>query len=371
MNNQRYTSLDAFRGLAAILVLLFHTPFVNMEKPSLFVNSDIFVDFFFILSGFVISHSYLERFKSGYPFQNFVQNRFARIYPLHFSLLIVWLIFLTSKFLIFSFLNINASSPFEINDSYAFLLQFVLLNAHGLDNHLSWNIPAWSIGAEFYTYISFYLIAVGFKIYERPFVFLVLAIAAFSLIYILKPMTLLRTFDLGYVRSLGGFFVGVFIFMHKDSLKSVINNLNSHSESIIEIMLIASICLSVSYLAPSKNGQLIIFMLFAVTILFFSHSSGIVTKMLNSSFTQQLGALSYSIYLIHFLVITIFANGWELLWPETVSYIGNNKHKVFQTEWAFFINLAIAAATYSCSLFTYKFIEKPFQKRLSIKSITK
>src|SRR5438270_720134 len=44
---------------------------------------DLFVDFFFILSGFVIARSYAPRVSSVRLYLRFLQKRFARIYPLH------------------------------------------------------------------------------------------------------------------------------------------------------------------------------------------------------------------------------------------------------------------------------------------------
>ena len=72
----RYVTLDGMRGLAAIAVALFHFDIYLMP------HGYVAVDFFFVLSGFVLYRSYLPRFREGLPIGRFMLQRFARLYPL-------------------------------------------------------------------------------------------------------------------------------------------------------------------------------------------------------------------------------------------------------------------------------------------------
>ena len=65
------------RGIAAIVVMLGH-----YFNGSFLKNSGLAVDFFFILSGFVISHSYAEKLRSGMRPRDYVARRIARLWPL-------------------------------------------------------------------------------------------------------------------------------------------------------------------------------------------------------------------------------------------------------------------------------------------------
>ncbi len=56
-----------------------------------FANISLWVDFFFVLSGFVIAHAYLDRLRTGLGLGTFMVRRFARLYPLHlFTLILVF-----------------------------------------------------------------------------------------------------------------------------------------------------------------------------------------------------------------------------------------------------------------------------------------
>ena len=121
MNKKRFEVLDAFRGICALCVVVFHMRFMgSFTELTFFRNSEYFVEFFFILSGFVLSHGYSS--KSNLTFFSFMRTRFFRLYPLHIFMLLVFLIIECGKFLAFryggfSFTNYpftGAASPYEL-----------------------------------------------------------------------------------------------------------------------------------------------------------------------------------------------------------------------------------------------------------------
>ncbi len=61
----RYHTLDGMRGIAAIFVMLFH--YFASSGQKWLMNGFIAVDFFFVLSGFVVLHSYGQKLLSGMP----------------------------------------------------------------------------------------------------------------------------------------------------------------------------------------------------------------------------------------------------------------------------------------------------------------
>ncbi len=75
-----FHSLDALRGLAAAIVLLFHASFVySITMPP---EGYLAVDLFFVMSGFIISHRYDRDFADGMGVRAFLAVRLVRLYPL-------------------------------------------------------------------------------------------------------------------------------------------------------------------------------------------------------------------------------------------------------------------------------------------------
>ncbi|TGW04461.1 acyltransferase, partial [Mesorhizobium sp. M2D.F.Ca.ET.145.01.1.1] len=84
----RFQVLDSWRGICALLVALFHFPTASVISQSSFIGSSyLFVDFFFVLSGFVIASSYANRLGRPEEVARFALVRFGRIYPLHLVML--------------------------------------------------------------------------------------------------------------------------------------------------------------------------------------------------------------------------------------------------------------------------------------------
>ncbi len=92
MIKKRFEALDAFRGICALSVVVYHMHFISsITELDFFRGSAIFVEFFFVLSGFVLTHGY--GFKNNLNFYTFMKSRFFRIYPLHFFMFVVFVIF--------------------------------------------------------------------------------------------------------------------------------------------------------------------------------------------------------------------------------------------------------------------------------------
>lgn len=80
----RFEILDGLRGVAAILVVMFHL-FETYSKGPCFqiINHGyLAVDFFFILSGFVIGYAYDDRWAKGMAQWDFYKRRLIRLQPM-------------------------------------------------------------------------------------------------------------------------------------------------------------------------------------------------------------------------------------------------------------------------------------------------
>ena len=88
MEKPRYDILDGLRGVAALMILFYH---VFNDAKSFFVwptpvyeffHSFLAVDFFFILSGFVMGYAYDQRLKEDMTFGSFIKRRLIRLHPM-------------------------------------------------------------------------------------------------------------------------------------------------------------------------------------------------------------------------------------------------------------------------------------------------
>ena len=156
----RYEALDSLRGICALLVCLFHFHANGPIAPLAFVRGSwLFVDFFFVLSGFVIAANYRQRLIDGKFLRGFVILRFGRVYPLHLVMLLAFLVVELLGTMLAS--GNGAQRPmFDDHHSvFAIYTNLTLTQAFGLHDVLTWNQPSWSIAVEFWTYLLFALAA--------------------------------------------------------------------------------------------------------------------------------------------------------------------------------------------------------------------
>src|SRR5262245_14845562 len=76
----RLETLDAMRGVAAIVVVTFH---LGSLLPGATTEGYLAVDFFFALSGYVLARTYDARLEHGMESLDFIRRRIIRLYPLY------------------------------------------------------------------------------------------------------------------------------------------------------------------------------------------------------------------------------------------------------------------------------------------------
>jgi peptidoglycan/LPS O-acetylase OafA/YrhL len=92
--NERLSGLDGLRGLAILLVLIYHY-YIPWHTPGTSIISNLMglgwsgVDLFFVLSGYLITGILLKSKRRQTPLHNFYIRRILRIFPLYYGTLIV------------------------------------------------------------------------------------------------------------------------------------------------------------------------------------------------------------------------------------------------------------------------------------------
>ena len=162
----RLDGLTIARGLAAWMVVLFHTrgamPWLPSPVLAALGKGYLAVDFFFLLSGFVIylsvHRAFLDRGFAAVP--AFFRRRLARIYPLYALMLA-----LTAAFAALLSATGRDASGYPWREVP---LHIAMLQNWGFTSNLSWNHPAWSISTELAAYLLFPLIVVTIPIARMP-----------------------------------------------------------------------------------------------------------------------------------------------------------------------------------------------------------
>jgi peptidoglycan/LPS O-acetylase OafA/YrhL len=312
---ERFEVLDIFRGIFASLVVFFHlsafsnTPIIN---NNFVYNCDIFVDFFFVLSGFVIAYNY-QNIDNLLKLRSFYKKRFLRLYPLHLIVFLAFVLIEIPKHYVSGMVHVNkmvdGGDYFATSLSNIFLLNSVKLP--GI-NDVSWNIASWSISAEMIAYLVFGLVIFStnwnfISKFRKNIAVLIVFISVISLRLFTGGYSLMHSFDFGFCRGILGFFTGCVCFYTFDSLKLYLRTISKNMFTIAEFVLLTSILTLVFYGAIFKPYGYLFESLFFITILTFSFEQGwLSTYLKKSKFLQSTGKYSYSIYMVHTLVLSLF-----------------------------------------------------------------
>jgi peptidoglycan/LPS O-acetylase OafA/YrhL len=366
---QRYLVLDSLRGISACMIVLLH--FVSqghIAGLSLVKNSFVFVDFFFVLSGFVIGSSYGDRLTRGYPISRFMWLRLGRIYPLHFIVLLVFLAFEVAFALLTP--NLASRQPFEgVNSPESFLHSLLLVQIFFGPDATPWNGPSWSIAAEIWAYFVFALLLRHGQRWLTPACISIVVAAPLFLAFISDRY--INVFhDGAFARCLFGFSLGILGWRAASWAKSII--LPRQMDHVIEI---AIVLLTIAVVSEAGAGPLSLAAPFGffVVVLIFARERGIVSSLLKFAPFVVIGTLSYSIYMIHAFLYYRLLNGLALL--ERVTgidlVISSNGHNTVGGGALFgdALTILFLALVIVCSYWSYQLVEHPgreFAKRIAM-----
>jgi peptidoglycan/LPS O-acetylase OafA/YrhL len=360
----KFKSLDGWRGVCAVFVVLFHLPLRTAPFDGLFVrHSYLFVDFFFVLSGFVISYAYGTRLRSTAELVNFGVRRFARLWPLHIAMLAVLVLLEIAKAWQAGSYGAGFSPSFSGTRSIPLAFANIFFVQTVRPEPLqSWNVPSWSISVEFWTYFLFGLLQiVWFR--RRVLAAAIVCIGSVGILYVKSGAGIDTIAGLAFFRCFYGFFLGTLLY---ESIHRRPNEKASLSFSMATVLEIASVGITACFVivvgmnAYSLVGPL----LFATVILIHSTGAGAISALLKTAFFQLLGRLSYSIYMVHAVLLIVVGRafflldrkfGTDLHWTDAP-----NAHIAFDHDWQGLVfAFCILALTIGLSTLTYRFIELP------------
>lgn len=360
-STQHFVALDSLRGVCASIVVFFHVEGdAAIKSIPVVTNGFLFVDFFFVLSGFVIAASYRNKLIEGYSLVKFMLLRLGRLYPLHIFMLAAYLIVATAKYFSGSPSNYT---PLQFLGSTLLLQAWELHPGTDLN---PWNPPSWSISAEFWTYLIF---AVSCLAFRRK------SLMAFGVLILLSAPVLLFASDRamnvcfngsGIARCVYGFSFGVIAFSIWQSNWLVSIKTFRGLATSVEVMCIAASMAIVAAAGSSKYG-LLCPIVFSATVVVFAYQAGAISRFLLTRPLALIGTLSYSIYMTHEFIFARFCNALTVLIAKIgiPIFMGKDGFSVYNLPGWHGLSDVVALVFYAIVLVTsyatYRLVENPMR----------
>lgn len=343
IQKQHFLALDGMRGIAAIVIVLFHFMewLITDFKDNFVGHGFLAVDFFFCLSGFVIAYAYDDRIKH-IGLKKFFIGRLIRLHPMVIIGSVLGLIAL----LVTPFSKAEEYSVPQLLTLFAssiLLIPYPVLPERAY-NLFSLNAPAWTLFWEYIANVAYALFL--FKIKKNILLILTLSFATY-LVYLSHSYGNLSggwskdNWEVGGIRLSYSFCAGLLLYRNRFIIKNKVGFLG------LTILLLAALFMpfyTLNWLFESM-----------VVILYFPFliALGAGTSLRNSTqkICRLLGNLSYPLYMTHYCVIWAFG-----AYLQSPSF---HQHHV---------NYIIAAGSLLLIAFGYvvmRFIDEPIRKKMS------
>jgi peptidoglycan/LPS O-acetylase OafA/YrhL len=363
-SKEHYVILDGLRGIAAILVVMFHIleTFSGGDHAKQLINHGyLAVDFFFVLSGFVIGYAYDDRWGTM-TIKDFFKRRLIRLHPMIIiGMLTGAVLFYFQDSAFFPKINAVPVSTMLV----VMLIGFTLIPVPQSMDIRGWsemhplNGPAWSL---FFEYIANILYALFVRKFSNTVLTILVSIAAVVLIHLavtspngdviggwsLDPAQL----RIGFTRLIFPFFAGLLL------SRVVKPGQIAHAFWWCTVLLV--IALSIPRVGSAEshwmNGlydSLVIVFVFPLIV--YLGASGRVEGP-SAKVNKFLGEISYPIYIIHYPFIYTF-----------MAWVSNNKITITGPSLKVLIPVAIGllAITVILAYACVKLYDEPVRKWLT------
>lgn len=362
-NKLYFDNLDGLRFLCFLSVFFFHSfetenPAIESSfsfhffKDAIFGNAFLGVNFFFVLSGFLITYLLIkEKESTGYiNIINFWVRRVLRIWPLYFACVFY-------GFVIFPYTKILAGGvPAETANPWyyvTFISNFDYIHK-GLPDAKGLGV-LWSVAVEEQFYLVWPVILTFFPVkkFWLPLLIILLGSLVYRATHDVPRLHEMHTLSCIGDMALGG--MGAWCILQTASFKSRIAAIPK-SLIILIYLAFAFVFLFRDELLLSNHWlrvfeRVIISSVMLLIILEQCYSDHSFYKMGNFKMISRLGLITYGLYCIHFIVISSTLGITKLL--------GLNRH----TWQVVFLEPAISLLiTVPICMFSYKYFEAPFLK---------
>jgi peptidoglycan/LPS O-acetylase OafA/YrhL len=334
-SNSRIHYLDSIRGIAALMVVIMHFigwkwgETLQFKLASFIFNGTEAVSFFFVLSGFVLSYTYVNTPRKIKPFR-YLYKRVLRLYPAY--IVNVLLLFLYYK------------GPSKLISSFPYKELLMFQRTHHL------YLPGWTLRIE--VIYSVIILGLIFLYRKQPYLLLI----PFAACYVIGPpdtSIYMNHFLLGILLSIlypkikalslkdtklyawrWAIYTGIFVLFSLNRLAEFIPLLKTFFDYLWT--------LNIQWTHFSGLAAFL-FLLIVIT-------SKNMQAFLEKRVLLYLGKISYSIYLVHWGLCVFIMDYWDT-WA---AFLGDGPLR-FAVMFLLYLILTIAAAD-----LMYRYVEAPF-----------
>ncbi len=351
-SRMHFHTFDALRFFACLKVFLHHLPVFTFPLFSyLSAGGGIGVQFFFVLSGFLITYIiYAEKKQTGkLNLKNFFIRRILRIWPLFY--LMIGVAFFTPYLLRYIHLaNSDVGYSPDWLMSLLFLENYKMMATHQTPN-VSPLAVMWSLCVEEHFYIIWGIGLYFLNIKKLPVVIgccLVIGLVA-RFIYVqfdIPTSDIVTNIDLFAFGAIPAYL----LLEKKDQIITFVSSISYYKKLLYALFLIV-----VVFLCSQADGDKPFILLSTLLGLLFS---GLIILILppatrfsisDKNVLSKLGIYTYGFYLYHTLVISLFRR----LFEKADLPLSNVWYAVLFTVITFLLSMG-------CSMASYYFFEKPF-----------
>lgn len=295
---EHFIALDSLRGIAAIVVVLFHSGDFGWLAGIPAVRAGwLLVDFFFILSGFVIAASYGGRLAQGFPKGRFMALRAWRVLPLHYFVLAVMLVLQVMLF---------APVLHEPHTWWEFWRSLFLLDAFRPHTG-NWFTPvSWSLAVEMVLYVLAAALFGRGRLGVALAVLLAGAAAACLATGFNPPVfgSLLQRGVLGFTLGVGAYA------LHRRFAGHVFGK---GALTVAEAAILVAAVAVLTFVPTRVFSVLAVDAVFLPAVLVFARDGGAVSRLLQARPLVTLGRWSFAIYMTHLFLVIGLNRGLPIL----------------------------------------------------------
>ena len=348
MKNFYRSDIEALRGYSIIFVILYHSQFYYIDF-FLFSGGFIGVDIFFVITGFLITKLLLSEYNLNKTIDvlGFFERRIRRLIP------VLFLVLLTST--LFSLLVLEPTKLKHFSESFLASIFFMAnIYFHYFGNFYASDaslktplLHLWSLGIEEQFYILYpFLLLFALKFFKKILIFFALAGFLISLGFAEHASTHHLMFNF-YMLPSRAWEIGAGVLVALLSLRKKIILNNFLINTIIFLSFLTLLFFLFFFSTGNKHPSLITLIPVGITsILIYLGENDTKTTFKDFFYNKHIiffGKISFSLYLWHFLIFSIFRNSYM---DETI-----------------LIKLIIIILSIILSSFSYKLVEQKFRNR--------